>query len=125
MQEPIADYFTKQAEKDEVPPVLEPSGPLQQTDSSMHRQIGIQPGSTFWLPSTIKVIGEHIIQRQRIISYKLNRTPPAAEKFDKNKLTNCVQKVFVEVKGHERVWQLPEPTFNETCDGVYGVVIQA
>lgn len=35
-----------------------------------------------------------------------------------------MQKVVVEGKGHEGVRQLPEPTFNKTCDGVDGVVVQ-
>lgn len=35
-----------------------------------------------------------------------------------------MQKVIVEVKGHERVWQFSQPTFNQSCDGVDGVVIQ-
>lgn len=35
-----------------------------------------------------------------------------------------MQKVIVEGKGHEGVWQLPEPAFNQACDGVDGVVVQ-
>lgn len=35
-----------------------------------------------------------------------------------------MQKVFVEVKGHEWFWELSEPTFYKTCDGVDGVVVQ-
>lgn len=34
-----------------------------------------------------------------------------------------MQKVAVKGKGHERVRQLSEPTFNQTCDGVDGVVV--
>lgn len=39
-------------------------------------------------------------------------------------LTNSMQKVVVERKGHEGIGQLSEPTFNEASDGVDGVVIQ-
>lgn len=35
-----------------------------------------------------------------------------------------MQEVRVEVKGHEGVRQLPEPAFDQTCDGVDGVVVQ-
>lgn len=35
-----------------------------------------------------------------------------------------MQKVAVEGEGHEGVGQLSEPTFNQTCDGVDGVVLQ-
>lgn len=40
----------------------------------------------------------------------------------KTKLTHSMQKVTVEWKGHERVRKLSEPSFNQACDGVDGVV---
>lgn len=38
-------------------------------------------------------------------------------------LTHGMQKIIVEGKGHEGVWQLSEPTFDQTCDSVDGVVV--
>lgn len=37
-------------------------------------------------------------------------------------LTHSMQKVRVQGKGHERVRKLSQPSFNQACDGVDGVV---
>lgn len=44
---------------------------------------------------------------------------------EKNQQLTCsMQKVSVEVKCHERVGQLSEPSFNQARDGVDDVVVQ-
>lgn len=59
-------------------------------------------------------------------SFNVRQGPVIETKQDsENKRTNGVQKVLVEVKGHQWLRKLPEPTLNKTRDGVNGVVIQA
>lgn len=40
-------------------------------------------------------------------------------------LTHCMQEIIVMCEGHERIWQLPQPLFNQARHCVDGIVFEA